>query len=73
MCDTRVLPLSTANYRQLLQASDSNLLQPLLPQDLGRGSVRRGLYVYQIEWWLQHFPAQQFLIVNYDEVWTSLK
>ena len=29
---------------------------------------RRGLYVYQLEWWLQHFPAEQLMVVNYHEV-----
>jgi len=37
-------------------------------QDLGRGSIRRGLYAYQIEWWLRHFKPEQLLIVNSEEV-----
>ena len=28
---------------------------------------RRGLYVYQLEW-LQHFPEEQLMVVNYHEV-----
>ena len=35
---------------------------------MGSGILRRGLYVYQLEWWLMHFPAHQLLILNYDEV-----
>ena len=30
--------------------------------------VRRGLYVYQLEWWLRHFPPEQFLILNHEQV-----
>ena len=41
-------------------------------QDLGRGALRRGLYAYQLEWWLQHFPPEQLLVINYDEVWGLL-
>jgi hypothetical protein len=37
-------------------------------QDLGRGAVRRGLYAYQLEWWLRHFKPEQLLIVNNEEV-----
>ena len=35
--------------------------------------VRRGLYVYQLEWWLRHFPPEQFLILNHEQVckWTN--
>ncbi len=29
--------------------------------------VRRGLYVYQIEWWLAHFPKEQLLVLNHEE------
>ena len=32
------------------------------------GFVRRGLYVYQLEWWLKHFPPEQVLVINHDEV-----
>ncbi len=32
------------------------------------GIVRRGLYAYQLEWWLQHFRPEQFLLVNYEQV-----
>ncbi len=32
------------------------------------GVVQRGLYVYQIEVWLRHFPPQQLLVLNNDEV-----
>ena len=36
------------------------------------GYVRRGLYVYQLEWWLKHFPPEQLLVLNHEEVWTSV-
>ena len=36
------------------------------------GLVRRGLYVYQLEWWLKHFPPEQLLVLNHEEVWTSV-
>ena len=32
------------------------------------GLVRRGLYAYQLEHWLKHFDAKQFLILNHEEV-----
>ena len=32
------------------------------------GLVRRGLYAYQLAWWLRHFPAKQLLVINHDEV-----
>ena len=33
-----------------------------------RGLVRRGLYAYQLAWWLRHFPAKQLLVLNHGEV-----
>ncbi|GAX77034.1 hypothetical protein CEUSTIGMA_g4481.t1 [Chlamydomonas eustigma] len=30
--------------------------------------VRRGLYVYQLEWWLKLFKPEQFLIINHEEM-----
>ena len=42
-------------------------------QDLGRGAIRRGLYAYQLEWWLRHFRPEQLLIVNYEEVQANLE
>ncbi len=30
--------------------------------------MRRGLYVYQLEWWLRHFPPEQFMVINQEEV-----
>lgn len=38
------------------------------PRALKRDFVRRGLYGAQLEWWLQHFPAEQLLVVSYREV-----
>ena len=31
--------------------------------------MRRGLYAYQLAWWLRHFPAKHLLVINHEEVW----
>ncbi|GAX77033.1 hypothetical protein CEUSTIGMA_g4480.t1 [Chlamydomonas eustigma] len=33
--------------------------------------IRRGLYVYQLEWWLKLFKPGQFLIINHEELKTN--
>ena len=32
------------------------------------GLVRRGLYVYQLEVWLRHFPPEQILVLHQEQV-----
>ena len=43
--------------------------KPEFPFD---GYVRRGLYAYQLAWWLCHFPAKQLLVLNHEEVGTNM-
>ena len=33
-----------------------------------RSWVRKGLYVYQLEWWLEHFHPSQLLVIKHEEV-----
>ncbi|CAD7699169.1 unnamed protein product, partial [Ostreobium quekettii] len=36
--------------------------------DLASDIVSRGLYAAQIAWWFQHFPPEQFLFINSNEL-----
>ncbi|GAX74882.1 hypothetical protein CEUSTIGMA_g2328.t1 [Chlamydomonas eustigma] len=33
------------------------------------GLVRRGLYVHQLKWWLQHFKPEQLLVISHKEMY----
>ncbi len=32
------------------------------------GVVRRGLYAYQLQWWLHFFKPEQMLVINHEEL-----
>ncbi|GAX76127.1 hypothetical protein CEUSTIGMA_g3570.t1 [Chlamydomonas eustigma] len=31
--------------------------------------LRRGLYAYQLKWWLQHFKPEQFLVISHNRMY----
>ena len=37
-------------------------------EDRRAGVLRKGLYAYQLEWWLRFFRPEQFLVINYRRV-----
>ncbi|KAG1654885.1 hypothetical protein FOA52_006529 [Chlamydomonas sp. UWO 241] len=48
-----------------------NVCASLNGSPLGSSTVRRGLYAYQLEWWLAHFLPSQLLVINSDQLGES--
>ncbi|GAX77036.1 hypothetical protein CEUSTIGMA_g4483.t1 [Chlamydomonas eustigma] len=54
----------------------SEMIDLILNHCVGMGDqaltlVRRGLYVYQLDWWLRLFPPSQLLIINHHEMYNE--
>ncbi len=68
----------TLPFWEALHAEDQRIGQDMTlnamdPSKVGREYMRwsykhRGMYIDQIEFWLQHFPREQLLILNYEDL-----